>query len=135
MAERIEKFAVVAAAGASGAFQNHTFLDGIVTRLELYVPAGHAGLTSWAFWFSDAQLLPKTAGSSIVADDEQFVWDLENAPTLSSGAAGGGYRSLYSNSDVFPHTFHIQVWLVEFGESGFDVIPHYISEGIDGVTV
>lgn len=113
MAERVEKFALVAAAGASSQFQNHTFLDGIVTRLELYVPAGHAGLTSWSFWFGTSQILPKTAGSTVVADDEQFAWDLDALPTGAGGAAGSGYRSLYSNSDVFPHTFHIQVWLDE----------------------
>lgn len=108
MAERVEKFALVAAAGASGATQNHPFLDGIVTRLELYVPPGHAGLTSWAFFYSGTQLVPKTAGSAIVADDEQFEWDLDEVPT------GGQYQSRYSNSDDFPHTFHIQVWLNEF---------------------
>ena len=116
MAERIEKFALVAAAGAASAFQDHTFLDGIVTRLELYVPPGHAGLTSWAFYFGSAQLLPKTAASSIVADDQAFEWDLENVPSGSSGGAGSGYRSFYTNSDDYPHTFHIQVWLDELGE-------------------
>jgi hypothetical protein len=108
VAERVEKFALVAAAGASGAFQTHAFLDGVVTRLELYVPAGHAGLTSWAFYFGTAQLIPKTAGATIVADDEQFEWDLENVPT------GTGYQSKYSNTDAIAHTFHIQVWLEEF---------------------
>ena len=112
MAERVEKFALVAAAGASGAFQNHTFLDGVVTRLELYVPAGHAGLTAWAFYYADTQLVPKTAGATIVADDEQFEWDLEAVPI------GTGYRSKYTNSDDFAHTFHIQVWLEEFGTGG-----------------
>jgi len=109
VAERIEKFTLVAAAGASALFQDHSFLDGTVARVELYVPPGDAGLTSWSFWFGTAQLLPKTAGSTIVADDQQFEWDLENAPT------GAGYRSLYSNSDVFPHSFHIQVWIDELG--------------------
>lgn len=108
MADRIEKFALVAAAGTSNQFQNHTWLDGTITRVELYVPAGHAGLTSWAFYNRDTQMVPRTAGSSIVADDERFEWDVENIPT-----AGTGYRSLYSNSDVFPHTFHIAVWIVE----------------------
>lgn len=107
MAERVEKFTLVAAAGASALFQDHPFLKGTVTRVQLYVPAGHAGLTEWSLWYGEAQLVPKTAGSAIVADDEQFEWDLENAPT------GGDYRSRYSNSDVFPHSFHIQVWIDE----------------------
>jgi len=110
MAERIEKFTLVAAAGASALFQDHSFLDGTVTRVELYVPPGHAGLTSWSFWFGTAQLLPKTVSAEIVGDDQQFEWDVENAPT------GAGYRSRYSNSDDFPHSFHIQVWINELAE-------------------
>ena len=114
MAQRVEKFALVAAAGTSSpTFQNHTFLDGTVTRLELYVPAGHAGLTSWSFWYGTGQILPKTAGSSVVADDEQLGWDVESLPTGAAGAAGSGYRSLYTNTDTFAHTFHIEVWLDE----------------------
>ncbi len=116
MAERVEKFALVAAAGASGLFRDHTFLDGVVTRLELYIPPGHAGLTSWQFYFGSAQLLPKTAGATIVADDQRFEWDLESLPTGAGGAAGSGYRSRYSNTDDFPHTFHIEVWVDEIGE-------------------
>lgn len=130
MAERVEKFALVAAAGSSGAFQDHPFLDGIVTRLELYVPPGHSGLTAWQFYFGTAQLLPKTDGSTIVADDQRFEWDLDELPTGSGGPAGSGYRSKYSNSDDFPHTFHIEVWLDEFttdeaeAELGVLVVPY-----------
>ncbi len=113
MAERIEKFALVAAAGVAATFQDHTFLDGVVTRVELTVPAGHANLTSWSFWFGSGQLIPITAGSTIVADDDSFEWDLDGLPTGSGGGAGSGYRSRYTNSDVLPHTFHIQVWLDE----------------------
>ena len=118
MAERVEKFSLVAAAGASNLFQDHQFLDGVVTHLELYVPAGHAGLTAWSFWYGSGQLLPKTAGSTIVADDEKFEWDLEGVPTGANVGGGSAYRSRYSNSDVFPHSFHIQVWLDEFQPEG-----------------
>jgi hypothetical protein len=113
MAERIEKFALVAAAGAGATFQDHTFLDGTVTRVEVTLPAGHAGLTTWSFWYGSGQIIPKTAASSIVGDDETFEWDVDELPTGAIGGAGSGYRSRYSNADVFPHTFHIQVWLDE----------------------
>ncbi len=108
MADRIEKFALVAAAGSSGLFQDHAWLDGTITRVELYVPAGHAGLTSWSFYNASTQMVPRTAGAVIVADDERFAWEIDNIPT-----GGTGYRSRYSNSDVYPHTFHISVWLTE----------------------
>lgn len=118
MAQRVEKFALIAAAGASNAFQDHTFLDGVVTRLELYVPPGHSGLTAWQFYFGTGQILPNTSGATIIADDERFEWDLEDLPTGSGGPAGSGYRSRYSNSDTFAHTFHIEVWVDEITIEG-----------------
>jgi len=107
VAQRIERFSTVAAVGASDSFVDHDFLDGTVTRVELYVPAGHAGLTEWSFWFATAQLIPKTAGTVIVADDKEFGWDVEDAPT------GSGYRSRVTNDDVFAHSFHVEVWIDE----------------------
>lgn len=118
MAQRIEKFTTVAAAGVTDSYVDHSFLDGTVTRVELYVPNGHAGLTEWSFWFGGGQLIPKTAGGRIVANDRQFEWDLENAPT------GAGYRSLITNTDDFAHRFHVQVWIDEFGdEDGSEGLP------------
>ena len=99
----------MAAVGTTDSFVDHSFLEGTVTRVELYVPDGHAGLTEWSFWYGAAQLIPKTAGGRIVANDRQFEWDLDDAP------AGAGYRSLITNTDDFPHRFHVQVWLDELG--------------------
>lgn len=105
-AERIERFSTVAAAGASNLSVPHAFLEGTVTRVALYVPDGHAGFTSWRFFYGDAQLIPATSGQIVVANDRAFEWDLENAPT------GGGYRSVVSNSDVYSHAFQVTVELV-----------------------
>ena len=118
MAQRIERFSLVAAAGSAGAFQDHTFLDGTVTHVELYVPPGHAGLTSWQLYFGTRQLLPNTAGAAVIADDQRFTWDVEDVPTGSGGPAGSGYRSRYSNSDVYAHTFYIEAWVDEITLEG-----------------
>lgn len=107
-AERIERFTTVAAAGASGLSVPHTFLAGTVTRVGLYVPDGHAGLTAWQFFYGDGQLIPATPGQTVVANDRAFEWDLENAPT------GTGYRSVVSNSDVYAHRFQVSVELIPF---------------------
>jgi hypothetical protein len=112
VAERIEQFKTDVAAGASGAFVAHSFLDGTVTRVELYVPAGHAGLTQWSFWYGTSQLVPKTAGAAVIADDERFAWDIEEAPT------GSGYQSRVTNNDDIVHSFYVQVWIEEFREEG-----------------
>lgn len=114
MAQRIEKFSTVAAAGVSGQLVPHSFLDGTVTSLHLYIPDGHAGFTSWSFWYGTAQLLPKTAGASVTGNDIDFYWDLEDAPT------GSGYQSKISNSDVFAHSFHVELWIDELGGAGID---------------
>lgn len=114
MAQRIEKFSTVAAVGASSVVVPHSFLDGTVTRVELYVPDGHAGFTSWRFFYGLAQLIPFTVGATIVANSRQFEWDLEDAPT------GQLYRSVVSNSDVFSHSFHVEVWIDELTTGGGD---------------
>ena len=105
-AERIERFSTVAAAGSSSLSVPHAFIEGTVTRVALYVPDGHKGLTSWQFFYGDGQLIPATPGQTVVANDRQFEWDLENAPT------GSGYRSVVSNSDVYAHRFQVSVELI-----------------------
>jgi hypothetical protein len=112
VAERFEKFTTVAAAGVTNSFVDHTFLDGQVTRVALYVPDGHAGLTEWSFWYGASQLIPQTPGSVIVANDQQFDWTPDNMPT------GSGWRSRVTNTDVYAHRFHVQVWLDPLGVAG-----------------
>lgn len=111
MAERIEKFATSAAAGASDLVVPHTFIAGQVTRVELYVPDGHGDLTEWRFFYGSGQLIPFTTGQKIIANDRQFAWDLDNAPT------GTGYNSVVSNADVIAHRFHVEVWLIPLEEA------------------
>lgn len=106
MAERIEKFTTLAAAGASDLIVPHAFIAGQVTRVELYVPDGHADLTAWRFFYGSGQLIPFTTGAKVIGNDQQFVWDLDNAPT------GTGYNSVVSNDDGIVHRFHVQVWLL-----------------------
>lgn len=120
MAQRIEKFTTVAAAGVTNQTVVHSFLDGTITRVELYVPDGHAGFTEWSFWYGTAQIIPKTASVVIVANDEQFAWDIEDIPTGTSQ-----YASHITNSDVFAHRFHVQVWLDELepGTAPADQLP------------
>lgn len=127
MAQRIERFSTVAAAGSSPTFVPHSFLDGTVLAVTLYVPDGHAGLTSWSFWYSTAQLLPKTAGGVVVANDREFSWELEDAPT------GNNYQSRVANSDVFPHSFHVEVWINEItGDADLaDAGPIYLMPLVD----
>ena len=105
MAERIERFSTVAGVGVSNQSVAHNFLDGQVTHVHLYVPDGHAGLTAWRLFFGDQQLVPFTAGNAVVANDREFDWDLDSAPI------GTGYNSVISNSDVYAHSFHVEIWI------------------------
>lgn len=105
MAERIERFSTVAATGVSNQVVNHTFLDGTVSRVRLYIPDGHAGFTQWRFFYGAQQLLPYTAGAVVTGNDDLFDWDLDDAPT------GTGYNSVISNSDNIAHSFHVELWI------------------------
>lgn len=114
MALHIERFSTVAAAGVSNGVVQHTFLNGTVTRVHLFVPNGHAGFTAWSLWFGAQQLIPFTSGATVVANNREFDWDLDDAPT------GDGYNSHVSNSDNIAHSFHVEIWIDPIGDTDTD---------------
>lgn len=104
MADRVEWFDVTIAAGVARTAPVETatrFDPGIVDRIELTIPDGHAGLTGIRFLIAHQPIIPVTNGSFIVGNDRIIVWDTTNY--LDNGAwSVQGY-----NTDVFSHTFHI----------------------------
>lgn len=104
MADRVEWFDVTVAAGtakASAVETATTFNPGVVTRIEITIPDGHAGLTGISLMQAHEQVIPNTSGKFIVGNDRTLSWDTTNY------LDNGDWSVSCYNTDVFAHTFHI----------------------------
>jgi hypothetical protein len=112
-ANRVESFDVLVAAGtaqAAAVTTDCTFQDGVLVRLELDVPDGHAGLTGIQILSAKGQMIPYTAGTFLVANDHQFGWDLVGQIDT------GSFQVKAFNTDIYPHTFHVRFSVLDFAQ-------------------
>lgn len=106
---RVEAFAVVAPAStakATPAEVKTTFNVGTVTRIEIDVPDGHAGLTGIFLAVATGRILPRTAGSFLVANDSHLGWDVIDVPD------SGAWSAFVYNADLFDHTFYVRYSII-----------------------
>lgn len=104
MAERIQWFDVTVAARTAKAAPVETalqFNSGVVERLELTIPEGHAGLTGIRFNSAHQQIIPLNSGLYIVGNGVEKAWDLHGYPD------NGNWSVTCFNTDIYAHTFHI----------------------------
>lgn len=76
-----------------------------IIELETVVPPGPSGLVGFSFWHSNAQVIPKIAGTWVIADNETLRWQLED---LSAQPA---WLAMAYNLDVFDHTLYFRLQL------------------------
>lgn len=115
MAQRIEAFTIVVAAGTTSSAPSDTaldFVDGNVERLEIVVPRGHAGFTGFSIRYASQQVIPKKSGQFIVTDGETINWPIEDFPT------GNQWVFRAYNTDVFDHNFYLRLLVTELGGRG-----------------
>lgn len=106
----VEAFAVVAPAGTlrSAPLEVQTnFGVGTVTRIEIDVPDGHAGLTGIYLALAHGRMLPRTQGAFITANDAHLGWDLIRQPD------SGAWSAFVYNTDVFAHTFYVRFSVIQ----------------------
>lgn len=119
MAERIEKFTVTAPArtAAPGGFTALDFTDGIMTRIEVYIPDGHAGMTGIRIFYGSQQVLPRTGPGFLRGNAKTYATDVENLPS------GTGWRARIFNEGAYDHAFELTLELDEFTTASVDVPP------------
>lgn len=104
MADRVEQFTVTVSAGTPIAAPQETALKltpADVERVDIYIPAGHAGLTGFRLAVAHSPILPANTGAYIVGEDERLTYPLEDFPD-------SGQWSIFAyNLDVFPHAFYL----------------------------
>lgn len=102
MADRVESFnpscGASTAAGATLAFN-----QGEIVSVDVFIPKGHAGLTSLIVTYGNFQVIPFTPGDSLTGDDKLYSFEIESTPT------GSQWGVQMTNSDVYAHS-----WVVTF---------------------
>lgn len=97
---------------ASSFPQSTNFLvgPGVVERIEVVVPAGHAGLTGIAFEWGGRQVVPYEGGEWLTGNDDKISVDLG----LYVQATPLRVRT-YNTDEAFEHSHHLRAYVVELG--------------------
>jgi hypothetical protein len=119
VAERIEKFTVTAASGtvAPGDFTALDFTDGIMTRIEVKIPDGHAGLTGIRIFYGNQQVLPRTGPGFLRGNATTYATDVDNLPS------GSGWQARVFNEGYIDHSWELVLELDELGSGSVDLPP------------
>lgn len=120
MAARIEAFLVTIAAGVAKTAPVATpvtFPDGTLLAVTVTVPPGPSGLMGFQIAQSGVPVIPRTAGTFIIADDRVIRWETHDYPQ------GGRYSIIGYNTDVNPHAIQIEFELDELSRAASVAIP------------
>lgn len=123
MADWIESFTVTVAANvASPGVESvlTTRQDGVVERVEIVIPNGHAGLTGIAMFFSLAQVIPYVGGQFVRGNNRRYSFDLDNLPT------GQLWQAFAFNTDIRSHSFRVLFHIAAISPLDDEVLPSVI---------
>jgi hypothetical protein len=115
MADRIEQFEITTTAGVLSTAPTVTPLtmrEGQVDRIDLVIPAGHAGLTGIALFHSGNQVIPYKAGAFFRGDDQVRSWPVARYPI------GAAWTVRTFNTDVYDHTHMITLLITDVPDAG-----------------
>lgn len=125
MAREVQVFDVTVPAGTLKTAPQVTALAmpaRVVREIEVIIPPGPRGNVGFQIGLANRQLLPYTAGSFIVSDDETIRWPLEEMP--SSGA----WQVIAYNTGQFPHTLEFR-FLVDLPGTVGSALPPMLEAG------
>jgi hypothetical protein len=110
MATRIELFHVTVPAGTASTAPQETTLnapDGVLERLQVFIPPGPSGLVGFRLHHSGQMVIPSSNADFIITDNEHIDWDMEGFPT------GNRWSVVAYNTDVNPHTLEFRFLMRE----------------------
>jgi len=81
---------------------------GVITKIVVLIPAGHAALAHLAIVHGETQIIPWGDQQWIEGDMESIPWEpdyeLPSDPTTLEARA-------WNEDDTYPHTFYLRVWV------------------------
>ena len=82
-----------------------------VDQIEVHVPPGPNGNLGFAFAAAGQPIIPVNAGAFIIADDDHFLWSLQNLIT------SGAWQLIAHNTGVYDHQVFIRFLVSLVGAS------------------
>lgn len=92
-----------AAPGVSFAFTD--MAEGIVDRIDVVIPNGHANLTGLRVYYANNQVIPFKGTQYLSGNNRRYSFDVEDFPT------GQGWGGLAFNTDKIAHTFRMLFYI------------------------
>jgi hypothetical protein len=85
---------------------------GVVNRVNIIIPPGHAALAGLQIFNNTEQVIPVT--SWIKGNDDNLIFDVDIQLT-GSGSPPVYQLTLkgYNEDDTYDHTFYVRVWLMK----------------------
>jgi len=81
---------------------------GVITKISILIPVGHAALAHLAIYDGETQIMPWGEDQYIEGDGETIVWEPDYV--LASEPARLEARA-WNEDDTYPHTFYIRIWV------------------------
>ena len=104
MSQRIDQRLMTVAAGTAAPGTSFAFSDmppGVVEKIDVYIPAGHANKTGIRIYYSGSQVIPYVGEQYLSGNGDQYSFVIDDFPT------GQGWGGAAFNNDVYQHTFKI----------------------------
>lgn len=114
-ASRIEAFDVVAPLGTPKAAPLEVMTSwnpGELVRLEIIIPDGPRYLAGLRVALAHSPVIPRTANSWLVANDEKLELETYGYPT------SGAWSVFVYNTDIYDHTFRVRFHVADFDFTG-----------------
>jgi len=82
--------------------------EGVITKISVLIPPGHAALAHLAIYDGETQIMPWGEDQWLEGDDETVPWEPDYE--LPSEPARLEARA-WNEDDTYPHTFYIRIWV------------------------
>jgi len=82
--------------------------SGVITKISVLIPSGHAALAHLALYDGETQIMPWGEDQWIEGDRETITWEPDYE--LPSEPAKLEARA-WNEDDTYEHTFYIRVWV------------------------
>jgi len=87
----------------------HEVVAGTISRVELTIPPGHAGLTGFKFATNTLYSIPKYGW--LKGGGERLIFDVD-IPVPIEGGIPAIYGTCYNLDDTYDHTFYLRFWVL-----------------------